>query len=315
MASVEDGLRHFWLPDIHKVGGVTRLGFPDWMAKGDLLISIVTGPANFSIRVLTPDEAIRSIAHDSTRMASAAFETMLGLDSNRKLPKSTAWIVIRTYYAAFFAAHSLLRMFGTICGQLDRNQVLTLDRIATDFGQLPSSGFEAGFYVGRYDSAVSEIHFQKPSSQRGSHEILWVVFAQKLRDISNHLLSVSATFTDLSLQLSEMESLLRQEGLSGGNWLSYVRNIANYQHGFGLWFPYLKSTASGSELVKIASNWNKTSGKSLVFPRDGEVKTHVRVCTSIVAMCHAVACDMETHGIRQKCFHSYGGLALARLAM
>jgi hypothetical protein len=312
MTTVEEGLRQFWMPDLHKVGGVTHEGFARWIAKGDFLVSTVNSPSSFSVQMLTPDEARRCIAHDSTRMASAAFETMLGLDCIKQLPKSTAWIVIRTYYAAFFAAHSLLRMFGTSCTQLDRIQIAQLDHAATLFGV--STRFEAGFYEARYDSAASEIQFQKPSSQTGSHEILWTVFAQKLRDISSHLLTVSASFNGISLQLSELENQLRRDRSAGGTWPSYVRNIANYQHGFGLWHPYRKSTVLGTDLLKITRNWNKSPDISLSFPHDCEIATHARLCTSIVSLCFAVASDIEAYSPRKKCFHSYGGLALARLA-
>ena len=52
------------------------------------------------------------------------------------LPKSTGWILIRAYYAAFFAAHSLLRMFGISCIQLDAQQITAISRVAHALGLL-----------------------------------------------------------------------------------------------------------------------------------------------------------------------------------
>ena len=58
------------------------------------------GEARFQLsafQLLAPIDAKRAIAHDSTKMASAAFETMLGITALGNLPKSNAWSLIRAY--------------------------------------------------------------------------------------------------------------------------------------------------------------------------------------------------------------------------
>ena len=70
--------------------------------------------------------------------------------------------------------------------------------------------------------------------RKGSHEILWETFADKLRAASNHLLGVSAAFNDVALQLMEIDTHLRRDGQNNGSWLSEVRNLANYRHEFGM---------------------------------------------------------------------------------
>jgi len=59
----------------------------------------------------------------------------LGITAVGNLPKSTAWILIRAYYAAFFAAHSILRMFGNLCIQLESPETFALDHVAQSFVQ------------------------------------------------------------------------------------------------------------------------------------------------------------------------------------
>jgi len=314
MGAIEEGFRHFWLRDIHRVSGVTKAGLGLWITRNDFITVRVGGRDDFSIRVLNPEEATRGVAHDSSSMASAAFETMLGLEPVKNLPKSTAWVVIRAYYAAFFAAHSLLRMFGTSCLQLESPQIKALDRNATVFGCLPTQGFESGFYIVRYDASTSEIHFRKSTAGRGSHEVLWEVFAAKLREVSNHLLTVSSRFTGPALQLADLENLLKQDGLTRGTWLSHIRNLVNYRHEFGLWFPYSGSQVSTVELVKISRNWKSDPDGLLPIPKADRVTLHLRLCTVIVAICHAVVCDMEVNAVRRKSFHAYGSLALTRMA-
>ncbi len=315
MASFEEGLRHFWLRDIHQVGGVTAEELRQWIIRRKFVVTHVNGRDDFIIRVLAPTEAVRAIAHDSTRMASAAFETMLGISTVKGLPRSSAWILIRAYYAAYFAAHSLLRTFGTVCIQLDAQQTSSFDRVASAFGMLPNLGFETGYYLAEYQSGLNEIHFRKTSAaRRGSHEVLWEAFADKLREASNHLLTVSAAFTGVALQLANLETFLRQAGHNGGSWLSHVRNQTNYRHEYGLWFPYADSKVESQDLARIVKRWKIDPAKLFPVDSSDQITEHVSLCTIIVSICHAVAMDIETHSPAHKSFHTYGGLALTRLA-
>jgi hypothetical protein len=309
MGVVEEGLRHFWLRDIHNIGVMTREGLAPWLVHENFIITSVRDCNDFTIRVLTPADALKGYAYDSTKMASAAFETMLSIDTVKHLPKSTAWILIKAYYAAFFAAHSLLRMFGVSCLQLDTPQINALEHTAAPFGLLPIHGFEAGFYIARWDVTTNEMAFRKPA-RRGSHEGLWATFANMLRQISNYLLMVSSKFRTLSLQLSEIEQILLQDGA----WLSNIRNRANYRHEFGLWHPYSGSQVSAADLVKIVRMWKEQPEKLLSVPQRNPISVHLWVCTIIVAICYTVVSDMEVHAPRHKSFHSYGSLALKRLA-
>ena len=186
--------------------------------------------------------------------------------------------------------------------------------MARAFGSLPGTGFEAGFYIARYDPNVDEIHFCKSgAARRGSHEVLWESFADMLRQSSNHLLGVSSIFNSVALQLSEIDDFLRQGGQNAGTWLSFVRNQANYRQEFGLWFPYSASKVSGPELARIARRWKEDPAKLFPVDQSDQVTMHVWLCTIIVSICHAVAIDIEAHAARRRCFHSYGSLALTRL--
>ena len=314
MSSFEEGLRQFWVRDIHRITGRTGEDLRQWLTRESFVFPQVNGPRDFVMRVLAPMDAKKAMAHESTRMASAAFETMLGISAVGGLPRSTAWILIRAYYAAFFAAHSLLRAFGTACIQLDGQQTRALDHVAQAFGLLPGAGFEEGFYIARYDPNVDEIHFSKSgAARRGSHEVLWGSFVERLRESSNYLLGVSATFNSVALQLAEIDALLRQSGQNAGTWLSFVRNQANYRQEYGLWFPYSASKVSGPELARIVRRWKEDPAKLFPVDKSNQVTMHVWLCTIIVSICHAVAVDIEAHAAKGRCFHSYGGLALTRL--
>jgi hypothetical protein len=314
MPSLEESLRHFWMPGIHEIRGGTPEALRDWLLRRNFVFTQVYGRDNFIIRVINPTEAKTAVAFGSTEMASAAFETMLGIGTVSNLPKSAAWIVIRAYYAAFFAAHSLLRAFGTTCTQLESSQTAGLNRVADAFGLLPINGFESGHYTANYDSLSDEIHFRKVNAaKKGSHEILWDVFANLLRRASNHLMGVSATYNDVALQLSEMDDLLRQAGQNDGSWLSHIRNQTNYRLEYSLWYPYTDTTTSGQELTRILRRWRSTPGKLFPINKSTQIILHTWLCTIIVSLSHAVALDIENHAFGHRCFHTNRSLALTRL--
>jgi hypothetical protein len=313
MATFEEGFRHFWLQNIHKITGVSGEDFRKWLTREAFLPARVTSSSDFAIQVLAPAEARKSIADDSSRLASAAFETMVGITSVGSLPRSTAWIVIRAYYAAFFAAHSLLRMCGHMCIQLDGPQTYALDHVARGMGVLPGTGFESGFYIANYSPTADEIEFQKSiAARRGSHEVLWASFADRLRNMSNHLIGVSVLYNSVALRIAEIETFLRQAGQNGGTWLSHIRNVVNYRQEFGLWFPYTNSLVDAAPLVRIVRKWRQDPAR--LFPPDqsNDIVLHVWICTAIVSICHAVAVDIEKHATGRRCFHSLSCLNLAR---
>ena len=315
MFSVAESLRNFWLKGLHEVTGKPQLGVASWLLKGNFIFAAVTDEKEFSLGVLDVPGLTSSFAHDSTRMASASFETFLGITETKKLPRSCGWILIRAYYGAFFAAHALLRMCGTICFQLEAAQKNELDKVATAQSMLPPSGFEGGFYFGTYDTTAGEFRLKKSSAnRRGSHEVMWELFSKILRDQSNELIRLSALHTDSAILLADIADLLCQSGKSSGNWLSHIRNSVTYRQELGVWFPYKGSDVTGKDLTKITSQWSDAPDKVAFKLGKSAIAQHVALCTIITSLCNAIVEDMHSAANIKKSFHAYGALALTNLA-
>src|SRR5687767_5285693 len=95
-----EGLRYFWLRNIHQLTGNPGCSFCEWLRRGEFLVEDVTSSGEFTIRVLNPEGLLKSVASDACRLAAAFYETIVGLSSVVGLPRATAWMVIQSYYAA-----------------------------------------------------------------------------------------------------------------------------------------------------------------------------------------------------------------------
>jgi hypothetical protein len=312
MARFEEAMQRFWLRDLHKVRGSPREDMKAWLQKREYIITAPQTATVFSLQVIREADFLSSIAYDSNRMACAAIETMVAITQIKTLPRSTAWLIIQAYYAAFFAAHALLRMFGVVCFQIDATTAAALARVANSQGSLPPTGFEKGFYVCTYDSTTKLLSFTKSAAaSRGSHEILWEVFIQKLRQMAHELLAASSIYTPFAVKLTELETILCERGHATGGSLSNIRNSVNYRHEFGTWFPYRGVSLSPEQLFKLAGKWTAYPVTIETSPSSRNVLgMQLAASVFIVSVCRLVAIDMGNKCPAGRSFQSYGCVAL-----
>lgn len=313
MLPLAEGMRNFWLPDLHKVTGPAKESFATWITREEFIFTSVTSSSEFTIRVLTTHAALAGLAYDCNKMAAAAFETFLEISDSNILPRSCAWVNLSTYYGSFFAAHAILRLCGTICFQVDTIQKIALERVADLFGLLPSSGIESGFYVGKFDSLSGEMHFRKTNAgSSGSHNVMWRIFNEELKRFSTELLSASSLHSTSSDFLLEISSSLCKAG-NNGSWLSSMRNEINYKLSHGAWFPYKDLKTKKNELLKIASKWKSEPDKlKIIYPKD-PLSQQVATSTALVSLCKLIVLDMMAGG-GSKSFHTYGSASLLKQA-
>lgn len=97
-----------------------RCDFKAWVSLGKYIVRDIPSNAEIDIEANNEHAFYHMIAFDSCRMAAASFETMHNIQSVVSLPKSVGWVAIKSYYAAFFSAHSIMRCFGYTCSQLEK---------------------------------------------------------------------------------------------------------------------------------------------------------------------------------------------------
>lgn len=232
------------------------LDFKRWLSDGNY---IVRGfPSNKAIQIEVNNEFSfnHMSAYDSCRMACASFETMNNIQSVTSLPKSFGWVAIKSYYAAFFSAHSIMRCFGYLCSQLERGHIRQLNEYGMAVGLTSQVSQESGFFSGVYDSSTKHLSLLK---MKNTHEDTWKTLIDCLKFISTKVLSVAGLTThkqELSAAIDDIIYRLTDKGkLSKGSYLSQFRNAVNYRQEHNAWHPYGKNAIRSEKIIGIMSTW------------------------------------------------------------
>lgn len=149
----------------------TKIDLRGWVANQSYLIDEDISADTFILRVNDTPTLKAAIANDCNRMAMASFETIAGIQKEPHLPKSGAWGIIRSYYASFFAAHTILRIFGGSCTQLEQEHLKKIYEMAL---ALKKEGdvnrLESGFYYIHVTRDFQTVSFKKI---KDSHKDTW----------------------------------------------------------------------------------------------------------------------------------------------
>lgn len=269
--------------DIFKCDRPIGIDMKGWIANQNYHIDSDLTTSNYSIRAHDKGYLQSALANDCNRMAMAAIESISGLQLDRTLTRSGAWGVIRAYYAAFFAMHSILRMYGISCSQLDQAHVDKIFESATLANKSGGvSRLDKGFYAIKIDSNFLNVSFQK---YKDSHKDTWGEFLKLI----DSLISESAQVTAISKYKLEAVDILRavRHGITrskcgqSGNWLSIMRNSVNYQHSHGVWFPYERKSAVPNYIQATAKQWNSSISNLDLGLSGGDIKVFFELITLI----------------------------------
>ncbi|UWR30988.1 hypothetical protein K3758_05530 [Sulfitobacter sp. W002] len=228
-----------------------------WLSDGNYYVN--NCPPELSLFCQITEEIKKSMSLDAFRFAAHSAQTVFELEQTGAYPKLTSWRVIQTYYAAYFAAHAILRFFGRSFSHLENGHVNFLKvRCNSEAGYLPN--LPSTYYLIVFSPEGQALSFTKCSE---SHKDLWKSFNDLIREISTISLTLRASEDRrqaLSLIFSNLSDSLCQRGqFQSGNWLSVVRNEVNYKSSHGVWFPFSKATPSFSDLMAKVKDWRKGS--------------------------------------------------------
>lgn len=308
MPIVTDQLRPFWLSGLNEVSGQLEFGLAEWMRGGSYQITTPLNSAEFVIDVPINDLSFqRAIAYDLARMSMAAFESIGGIQSHPKMPKSLGWIIIKTYYSAFFAAHALLRTFGISLTQFESSHIGQVQRIANIYGMDHGQTLKAGFYACSYDSATRKLKCIHEGKNGGSHEVMWKFFTNTMLSFSNDILSSNGLTQNqqrAAAKLSELCNCLKHNGSNAGTWLSIIRNQTNYKHEHGIWFPYRSRSRYYEQLPLLQKDWMKEPEDISIWAGTGrDLQRFIGACNLILALLKSSALDMSKRCTTGKSFH------------
>jgi hypothetical protein len=317
MSILDDIARPFWLSGLNQISGPQLKGVGGLICDENYQIYSQMTPTSFELSFTEPDPCLRAFAGDISRIGSASFESVLGVTKSKVLPKSTAWLIIQTYYSAFFSAHALLRTLGESCTQIERAQVSSLMRVGNLFGTAPASPLAGGLYHLICDKRARTISGTALSGS--SHEVFWRVFYERVLRLSNEALSVSteslANRQLASAKLSELGKNLCFRSAPRGRWLSTIRNTVNYSQRLAAWHPYSGRQNYYGQLFEKIYEWGEDPlDLDLSSYGDKDLRRFQASCNFIIATFRSTTADMASRCTTGRSFHDFGVLACLNLA-
>jgi hypothetical protein len=253
------------------------------------------------------------LASDCHRLACAAFQTIEGVPNEMREKPSMPWSVVKLYYAAFYAGHSMLRTCGESCSYFYREHTKRINDLRMAMNRTPSFGIDQGLYHCAADSALVNLKCGRVGAMvGGGHEAFWHIFGlwnRRAQDALPKSGLPSADTREVLVRLDWLNKILRENGGRNFDWLSHVRNDLQYRHKFGMWRPSTMRKAECGRLSRIAAQWRRDPMEIDLheIAEDDPLSSFVACCAFVVAVCREM---LEKIGSRlgRKSFVYFGAL-------
>jgi hypothetical protein len=319
MSILANVIRPLWLRGLNDISGMHVKGTDGWICDEEYQIYAPVTATSFVLNVANLEPLLEAYASEINRIAVASFETPDSIVRLSTFPKSTAWLVIKTYYAAFFAAHAFIRMLGTSCSILDREQIKSIATVAGLYNNASSQPMRGGLYRMTFNPAASHlegVHIKNVAA--GPHEAFWLVFQERIDRLSSEVLTTGvdtiANRQLVSSKLSELASNLSFASSGKGRWLSVIRNSVNYHQKHSTWYPYAGHKPYYQQLFDKKSEWKADPTELDLTSHDGKDLRRFQVtCNFIVGMLRTSIAEMVRRCSAGKSFHTYGSVAFLNL--
>jgi len=255
MSVLVESLRRYWVPDIANTEADLTLTLSDWIKSGGFYVKELLSPIVFTLQLSSVTDVANLFAATANRTMSSCFESIASISEVQKVPRSVAWLVVKLYYAAFFGAHGHMRTCGVSCANLDAIDAVRIFELAKLQGVGDAVGkINAGQYLIRFDETTLTLSFVAVQGI-GSHEALWSTYRSFLDGIIETAPTLIPIQQQRELVVEKLEAekfLLSLKGSNGGNWLSKMRNLVQYRHSYGVWYPYSLEKSVPTKLLSKA---------------------------------------------------------------
>jgi hypothetical protein len=230
-----------------------------------------------------------ALAADCCRLSGASFQTICLASAEITQRDSLAWGLVKLYYSAFYAGHTLIRLFGEGCSFFDRTHVERLTEIGDAFGRERQFSIDSGLYRCVLDPTSTTLKCTRARGG-GAHEAFWGIFGTRIRSIADSVLSGSLSQIESQAVFSQLDSfidIIRRK--TGYGWLSFLRNDVQYRQQYGVWFPGNINVGDRRILSRLATEWQRDPMLiDLGVRRVGLLGEFVSSCVFVVALCHTM---------------------------
>ena len=190
---------------------------------------------------------------EAERFASAALESYNTVKTRWHDPvdrDGIAWRFVSLYYAAYYAAHAILRLCGISVTQVDNWNMVDLEFMTLyQSDELPALNLVSGYHVFRLDSSGTSTTITKAQidSRHGTHTAVWSEFRNLAqRSYSNNSLNTTMHQTAAGEFSHTLSSPIAIEGNSIiWPWMPVIRNRINYRLPEQIWGAQTKRITPG----------------------------------------------------------------------
>lgn len=210
-----------------------------------------------------------ALANDILRNGYLCAETIHNLRGIPNTNRTAAWLAVKTYYAAFFAAHTFMRIFGQTCSYLDNNVTHICNRHIKKYAGNQYCKINAGL------NKTSRIKKDRIciTPLRDSHKDTWSILIELIDILMDKISNTSYPQSDKTECISHLISLKNSIYLGDTTrpipWaMSELRNNINYRGGYRIWHPNQRTAQNFIDTLD--SNIRSLCAKNIsaVMPRE-----------------------------------------------
>ncbi len=238
-----------------------------------------------------PEFIASAISADASRFAGACFTSIHSVAPALERPESLAWGLVKMYYAAFYGGHSLLRLLGRSCSQLEGRHITKI-KVQAAAREIPTPfNFGAGLYNCSLNAAQTGLNMSIAGGRvGGAHEAFWEILDQFFSEVTEQTLTGNLGRSDALAVYGKLEALrsIYRKG-AGASWLSAIRNEIQYRHARDVWQPATISRDARSNLSRLASQWVRDPMNiDVEVTPGGDLGAFTAACAFTAALCRVV---------------------------
>lgn len=235
----------------HETSG--SLDIKAWMLRESFHLRTLSSGKRSVLYEASPDDISSSFRHDACLVAGSSVESFVETRQKRRDERALAWMMVKSYYSAYFAAHALMRFFGYASVWGERSQVSAIRRVSMAWLGSVGDCPERGLWRVRMLHASGSIEIESISGGNGgSHEGFWNYFSVFLSELSQKLaVANSVVASDAQFAILRVDAL--RAYVDSGRFVK-CRHEINYRRGYGVWYPFVGFDPSSAQLSSLMSS-------------------------------------------------------------
>ena len=114
IATIVDGLMLAHVPSVARVQQRPQRMIQQWLGTGTFSPRLNEVSSSIILEQVDWDGLTDAMASDIDRLSKAGRETLQITSSVAGMPKASAWMLIQSYYSAFYFSQAIMRLCGIV---------------------------------------------------------------------------------------------------------------------------------------------------------------------------------------------------------